>query len=73
MIFEEEANDSELFVVFNGGMTPVTAEIIGHKTLRDQRKGSAFWTDDMEAIDRKTRVYDMLQRNMRGNRSEDKN
>ena len=44
--------------MFKGAVTTVTAEVVGYRALRSQRKGSAWWTDEIkETIERKRRAY----------------
>ena len=55
------------FTVFKDTVTTEAIEMVGYRALRSQRKGSAWWTDEIKmAIKRKRRVVykKMLPRNV---------
>ena len=50
MTVEEGESVSEVFRVFKGAVTTVPAEVVGSRGQRVQRKGSAWWADEIKDI-----------------------
>ena len=66
MTVEEGANLIKVFTVFKRAVTTVIAEVVEYSAPKFQRKGSAWWADEIkEATEVKRRAYKkMLQRNV---------
>ena len=55
-VCKEGASISEIFRVLKDAVIAVAAEVVGHTPQRVQRKGNAWWTNEiMEAIEGKGR------------------
>ena len=44
---EEGASISEVFRMFKDAVTAKAAEVVGYRTLRIERKGNVWWTDEI--------------------------
>ncbi len=56
----------EFFVTFKRSLIQATEEVVGYKTCRRGRKGTAWWTQEIKiAVEEKRKAYKkMLQRNV---------
>ncbi len=63
---KENAYVNEVFETFKRSLVQATEEIVGYKTCRRGKKGTAWWTQEIKtAVEEKRKAYKkMLQRNM---------
>ncbi len=63
---EESACVSEVFETFKRSLIQATEEVVGCKTCRRGKKGTAWWTQEIKiAVEEKRKAYKkMLQRNV---------
>ncbi len=63
---EDNACANEVFEIFKRSLVQAAEEVVGYKTCRREKKGTACWTQEIKiAVEEKRKAYKkMLQRNM---------